>query len=127
MIAVFYSDGIDTAPLLIAGGTFASMLVMNKVKIYARAPYLIFGVVLWFFVHDSGLHATLAGVLTAAAIPLQTHRQYRWRSGTDIRPVRSRTGQGKDAAGNGVFRVFASTATGARSSSRAGLSPSAGS
>ncbi|MFT6945155.1 MAG: NhaA family Na+:H+ antiporter [Yoonia sp.] len=69
VIAVFYSEGIDAAPLLIAGGAFASMLVMNKIKVYARAPYLILGVVLWFFVHDSGLHATLAGVLTAAAIP----------------------------------------------------------
>jgi NhaA family Na+:H+ antiporter len=69
VIAVFYSDGIDTAPLLIAAGAFASMLVMNRIKIYARAPYLILGVVLWYFVHNSGLHATLAGVLTAAAIP----------------------------------------------------------
>jgi NhaA family Na+:H+ antiporter len=69
VIALFYSEGIDAAPLLIAGGTFVSMLVMNRIKIYARAPYLILGVVLWFFVHDSGLHATLAGVLTAAAIP----------------------------------------------------------
>ncbi|PRY80566.1 NhaA family Na+:H+ antiporter [Yoonia maritima] len=69
VIAVFYSEGIDAVPLMIAGGTFATMLVMNKVKIYARAPYLILGLVLWFFVHESGLHATFAGVLTAAAIP----------------------------------------------------------
>ncbi|WP_212751957.1 Na+/H+ antiporter NhaA [Roseovarius arcticus] len=69
VIAVFYSEGINAEPLLIAGGGFATMLVMNRVKVYARAPYLILGVVLWFFVHESGLHATLAGVLTAAAIP----------------------------------------------------------
>jgi NhaA family Na+:H+ antiporter len=69
VIALFYSEGIDSTPLLIAGGIFAAMLVMNKVKIYSRAPYLILGVVLWYYVHDSGLHATFAGVLTAAAIP----------------------------------------------------------
>lgn len=69
VIAVFYSEGIDATPLVIAGGVLAIMLVMNKVKIYARAPYLILGLVLWFFVHESGLHATLSGVLTAAAIP----------------------------------------------------------
>jgi len=69
VIAFFYSDGIKLAPLLIAGGVFATMLAMNKVKIYSHAPYLILGVVLWFYIHDSGLHATLAGVLTAVAIP----------------------------------------------------------
>lgn len=69
VIAVFYSEGIATAPLLIAGTIFAFMLFMNWIKIYARAPYLISGMVLWFFIHDSGLHATLAGVLAAAAIP----------------------------------------------------------
>jgi NhaA family Na+:H+ antiporter len=69
VIAVFYSDGIDATALLIAGSVLATMLVMNKVKVYARTPYLILGLVLWFFVHESGLHATLSGVLTAAAIP----------------------------------------------------------
>ena len=41
----------------------------NRGRIYSRTPYLILGVALWFFIHESGLHATLAGVLTAAAIP----------------------------------------------------------
>lgn len=69
VIALFYSEGIHAEPLLIAGGVFAVMIGMNKSKIYSRTPYLILGVMLWFYVHESGLHATLAGVLTAAAIP----------------------------------------------------------
>ena len=45
------------------------MFALNRSTVYARAPYLLLGVVLWACVHESGLHATLAGVLTAAMIP----------------------------------------------------------
>jgi len=42
---------------------------MNTRRIYLIAPYIVTGCVLWFFIHESGLHATLAGVITAAFIP----------------------------------------------------------
>jgi NhaA family Na+:H+ antiporter len=48
---------------------------MNKYKIYSLLPYLILGVVLWSFIHESELHATLAGVLTAALIPSRRRAQ----------------------------------------------------
>ncbi len=69
VIAIFYGEGFHLAPLLWAGGVLAVMFAMNIGRVYARAPYLILGALLWLLVHESGLHATLAGVLTALAIP----------------------------------------------------------
>lgn len=69
VIALFYGAGLDTGALLPAGAIFAAMLALNAGRVYQRMPYLVLGAILWFFVHESGLHATLAGVLTAAAIP----------------------------------------------------------
>lgn len=69
VIAIFYGHGFDTSMFVAAIAVFALMLVLNRSRIYARTPYLILMVFLWFFIHESGLHATLAGVLTAAAIP----------------------------------------------------------
>jgi NhaA family Na+:H+ antiporter len=42
---------------------------LNRGRIYSRIPYFILGIFLWYFVHESGLHATLAGILLAAIIP----------------------------------------------------------
>jgi NhaA family Na+:H+ antiporter len=69
VIAIFYGEGFHGQPFAIAVAIFALMMGLNRGRIYARIPYLILGVALWYFVHESGLHATLAGVLTAAAIP----------------------------------------------------------
>jgi NhaA family Na+:H+ antiporter len=69
VIAVFYGTGIDYEPLVWAAGILAVMLCMNKARFYSRAPYLLLAVLLWYFTHESGLHATLAGVMTAALIP----------------------------------------------------------
>ncbi|OYX43158.1 MAG: hypothetical protein B7Z02_09895 [Rhodobacterales bacterium 32-67-9] len=69
VIALFYGAGLDTGALLPAGAIFAAMLALNAGRVYLRIPYMVLGAILWFFVHESGLHATLAGVLTAAAIP----------------------------------------------------------
>ncbi|WP_118134756.1 Na+/H+ antiporter NhaA [Oceanicella sp. SM1341] len=69
VIAAFYGDGLEPTPLVGAALVLAVMALMNRTRVYARTPYLILGVLLWGFVHASGLHATLAGVLTAVAIP----------------------------------------------------------
>lgn len=57
--------------LLIAGGIFAVLLVMNRLKIYILLPYLVLGAVMWYFMLHSGVHATVTGVLVAFAIPFQ--------------------------------------------------------
>lgn len=69
VIALFYGHGFESLPFALALATLALMFALNRAKVYVRTPYLVLGVVLWAFVHESGLHATLAGVLTAAMIP----------------------------------------------------------
>ena len=49
--------------------TFILLLVLNKFSIKKFTPYLILGLFLWFFTHESGVHATIAGVLLASVIP----------------------------------------------------------
>jgi len=74
VIALFYTSEIHQAYLLLAVLTWALLLLFN----YFRLPYLILylipGIFLWYFVHHSGIHATIAGVLLAFAIPLRDHR-----------------------------------------------------
>lgn len=69
IIAVFYTDSIDWANLSIALGIFVSLLVLNRLKVHNLIPYLIAGVVMWYFMLHSGVHATITGVLLAFAIP----------------------------------------------------------
>jgi NhaA family Na+:H+ antiporter len=69
VIAIFYSGNIHFTFLLLAGFTFLVMAVLNRLRCKNLAAYLILGVVLWYFLHNSGIHATIAGVLTALTIP----------------------------------------------------------
>lgn len=69
VIALFYGHGLHVMPMLGALGCIVVMALLGRERVYALAPYLILGLVLWMFVHASGLHATLAGVLTALLIP----------------------------------------------------------
>ncbi len=69
IIAVFYTKTLLWANLLIALGVFAFLLVLNRLKVYNLIPYLIGGVIMWYFMLHSGVHATITGVLLAFAIP----------------------------------------------------------
>lgn len=69
IIAVFYTKTILWTNLLISLGVFALLLVLNRLKVKKLLPYLIGGVVMWFFMLHSGVHATITGVLLAFAIP----------------------------------------------------------
>lgn len=69
VIAFFYSSAIQLDYLLYAGCVFILLLVFNKLGIRNLAFYLIPGLFIWYFVHHSGIHATIAGVLTAITIP----------------------------------------------------------
>lgn len=69
IIAVFYTSSISLVNLLIALGIFVFLLILNRFKVYHLTPYLIGGVVMWYFMLHSGVHATIAGVLLAFAIP----------------------------------------------------------
>ncbi len=69
VIALFYTQQIATTPLILAGVVFGMMIIMNRLGIRAVLPYILIGMVLWFFMLESGVHATIAGVLAALTIP----------------------------------------------------------
>lgn len=75
VIALFYSTQFSAAYLLGALGVFAVLVVFNRVlRITALTPYLVGGAVMWFLMVKSGVHATIAGVLLAFAIPFTPGR-----------------------------------------------------
>lgn len=69
VIALFYSKGISLAYLLGAAGIFIMLMVFQKKGVMRLVFYLIPGILLWFCMLKSGIHATIAGVLLAFAIP----------------------------------------------------------
>lgn len=70
VIAVFYTSQMSLTYLGLALAVFAALMCMNRIlKVAKLAPYLIGGALMWFFMLKSGVHATLAGVLLAFAIP----------------------------------------------------------
>ena len=69
VIALFYTEQITMLPLALAGGIFLMMVVFNRFGIHMILPYFILGLVMWFFMLESGVHATIAGVIAAMAIP----------------------------------------------------------
>lgn len=72
IIALFYTAELSLAYLLGAVVCLAVLAVLNRSGQTRLWPYLLIGAFLWFFVFKSGLHATIAGVLTALTIPLRT-------------------------------------------------------
>jgi Na+:H+ antiporter, NhaA family len=69
IVAVFYSGGLDAAYVGASVGIVGLLALLNKGGVYRTLPYAVLGLVLWLFLHASGLHATLAGVILAVATP----------------------------------------------------------
>ena len=74
VIAIFYTDQINMLPLALSGVSFLIMLFFNRVGIHMILPYFIVGLFMWFFMLESGVHATIAGVIAAMAIPSRPKR-----------------------------------------------------
>ncbi len=74
IIALFYTGELSLVSLALAACAVAVLVVMNRLGITRLLPYMIVGLLLWFFVLRSGVHATIAGVLLALTIPLRTSR-----------------------------------------------------
>jgi NhaA family Na+:H+ antiporter len=72
VIAVFYTADVAVGSLAIAAGIFALLVVVNRLGVRRPAVYAALGVGLWLAVLDSGVHATIAGVLLATTIPATT-------------------------------------------------------
>src|SRR5438093_509399 len=71
IIAVFYTADLSVAALLLAAGVLALMFILNRLGVTRTAPYALLGILLWVCVLKSGVHATLAGVAMALAIPMR--------------------------------------------------------
>ena len=69
IIALFYSGDLSIKYLSLMLLAFIALLVINKFNVKKFLPYLIVGIFLWDFTHNSGIHATIAGVLLAMTIP----------------------------------------------------------
>ena len=69
IIAIFYTAELSLISLLFAVIAIIVLFIMNKKNVLSLTPYIIFGVILWTAVLKSGVHATLAGVITAWFIP----------------------------------------------------------
>lgn len=69
IIAFFYTGEISTSYLIAGAAVTVLLIVLNRIGVYGALPYAVCGIVLWFFLHEAGLHATLAGVILAVLIP----------------------------------------------------------
>lgn len=75
VIAIFYTTELEATYLLYALGIFALLMFINRLGVKSLWFYLIPGLFIWYFIHHSGVHATIAGVLTAFAIPIKGKRE----------------------------------------------------
>lgn len=77
VVALFYSDEIHAPWLAAALVVTLGLAALNRARFYAVTPYALLGVVLWFCVHEGGLHATLAGIVLALFVPTRPPAQLR--------------------------------------------------
>src|SRR5262249_23591124 len=69
VVAFFYSGTLQPAYLITAAALIGVLPWLNRSRVYRVTPYLIVGIVLWFCIHEGGLHATLTGVALSMFIP----------------------------------------------------------
>lgn len=69
VIAVFYTADLSLTYLGVALGVLAVLVILNRLRVMSLIPYLIGGAVAWYFMLESGVHATIAGVLLAFTVP----------------------------------------------------------
>jgi len=75
IIALFYTVDLSVESLIIATVSMITLILMNRLGVVRIAAYILVGVVLWISVLKSGVHATLAGVVLAFAIPMRDKKQ----------------------------------------------------
>lgn len=74
VIALFYTSKLSLGYLGLSVGVLVALGVMNRMRVMSLIPYLSGGALMWFFMLQSGIHATIAGVLLAFAIPFTPKR-----------------------------------------------------
>jgi Na+:H+ antiporter, NhaA family len=71
IVALFYTEQVALGPLINAAIVFAALIAMNRARVRSIGLYILAGTILWIFMHQSGISATIAGVLVAACVPLR--------------------------------------------------------
>lgn len=104
VIAVFYTEQIHWMYLLLSVGVSALLFLLNFLKVTKIIFYLIPGLFLWYFLHHSGIHATIAGVVLAFSIPTNV-------STTEISPLEKLEHQLHIPVGFFIMPIFALTNT----------------
>jgi Na+:H+ antiporter, NhaA family len=74
VIAIFYSNGIEPGSLVVAALLVATVILMRVVGMRAVWPYVVVGAALWLAVHESGVHATITGVVLGLLAPTRAPR-----------------------------------------------------
>lgn len=100
VIAIFYTEQLHWIYLLISGGIILLLILFNKFGVKKHVFYLIPGAVLWYCMHHSGIHATIAGVLLAFTIPTNT-------SDTEISPLEKLEGMLHTPVNYLIMPIFA--------------------
>ena len=72
VIALFYTADLNLNYLAAAGAVAALLVVINRLRVMSLVPYLLLGAVMWFCMLESGIHATIAGVVLAFAFPFRS-------------------------------------------------------
>ena len=101
VIALFYTADLSVPALGAAGGIFAALVVANRLGVRRPVAYAVLGIALWVAVLESGIHATVAGVLLALAIPSTTRLDsdaFVARAREHIDDFEGRTVGGEDAS-----------------------------
>ncbi len=75
IIAFFYSTQLQYMYLVLMLGCFSILIIANKFGMKKFLPYLLVGILLWYFTHGSGIHSTISGVLLALTIPHRIHEK----------------------------------------------------
>ena len=75
IIAFFYSTELQYIYLILMLGCFLTLIIANKLGVKRFLPYLLVGILLWYFTHESGIHSTISGVLLALTIPHRIHEK----------------------------------------------------
>lgn len=101
IIAIFYTKHISFWMLLIAGLAIIGLFILNRLRVVAYAPYVVIGIILWLAVLKSGVHATLAGIVLAFAIPTRDPKDL------DVSPLRTLEHKLHPWVAFGVLPLFA--------------------
>lgn len=101
VIAIFYTSNISLVMLLVAIILILILYILNRYNVTSYTPYILVGIVLWVCVLKSGVHATLAGIVVAFAIPMRN------KKAPTVSPVRKLEHKLHPWVAFGVLPIFA--------------------